>query len=120
MPKNSIFWKPFNRRVGIFTQLSQIKEILLLSWKAQPACFTGVIFLEFIQSFIPIGLAWITKLIFDLLAESLFGNSGKEQWPRLVLFLAIQLTLTILNQMISLLIGYLSAELGRKLNSKHH
>ena len=107
-----------NKIKCILGKLSNIQKIIVLSWKAQPVCFTGVVLLELIQSFIPVGSAWITKLIFDLLAKNLNTGPDKKDLSTLLMLLVVQLILNVSNQLISLLIGYLSSEMGRQLNLK--
>jgi len=57
------------------------KRMVILAWRAHPYCFLGLILIDILQGFIPLALAWITKLLFDLLAKGLQGQVffGRKQ-----------------------------------------
>jgi ATP-binding cassette subfamily B protein len=74
--------------------------------------------LELAQSFIPLGQAWITKLIFDLLAASFREGSATKLPSSLILLLVGQIVLATLSLGVGSVRGYLSSELGRHLNLK--
>lgn len=46
-------------------------NILTLMWQAQPLALFGIIFLNILQGLLPFATAWVTKLLFDLLAQRL-------------------------------------------------
>lgn len=46
-----------------------------LAWHAQPASFIGLLVLNVTQGLVPVATAWVTKLIFDLLAQALQGST---------------------------------------------
>ena len=70
-PKNPIY----QRFPWLSNTLPAVMEILHISWQAQPACFTGLLLGDLLLSVIPVGRAWLTKLLFDLLAQS-FQEGG--------------------------------------------
>ena len=63
----------------------QTGQLVALAWHAQPACFIGVLVLNVTQGLVPVATAWVTKLLFDLLAQALprqhAEQSGRQQ-PR--------------------------------------
>ncbi len=85
-----------------------------LAWQAHPTFLGGIIFLTIFQGGMPLASAWITKLLFDLLAQSLIRNAAVN-WPQLLWLLAAQALLTVSGQMMAPAYNYLNAELGRKL-----
>jgi len=58
-------------------------EMLKLAWKADGFDFIVIILIDIILSFIPLGQAWISKKIFDLLAEG-FLNTSWGSWDGIV------------------------------------
>jgi ATP-binding cassette subfamily B protein len=89
-----------------------------LAWQAQPACFVGLIILKIIQGLVPLALAWLTKVLFDLLARSLQGGKVAHLSQDLLLLLAAQTGLSLMNQAISPIQQYLNQELGYQLTLK--
>jgi ATP-binding cassette, subfamily B, bacterial len=90
--------------------------MLNLAFKAQPACFTGLVLLEGVQSVVPLASAWLTKLLIDRLAQSLTGSVGSGLSSDLLLLLVGQAVLAIFGQSITSFSSYLNAELGRQLS----
>ena len=74
-----------------------VRKMVQLMWQAQPTCFTGVMLLQMTQSVIPLGSAWLTKLLFDSLARSLKGADSIGLPSGLMLLLAGLAALTIAN-----------------------
>ncbi len=105
----------FKRAAGL---LPAFRQILAFAWQAHPLCFAGLMLLELVQSFVPLGQAWITKLLFDLLAKSFQAGAAYGLPPHLLLLLSGQVALAITNQMLGSARSYLSSELGRQLNLK--
>ncbi|MGI0134637.1 MAG: hypothetical protein ACREBW_06750, partial [Candidatus Micrarchaeaceae archaeon] len=48
-----------------------VPRMIRLAWKAQPLCFVGVLDIRCIQGLFPLATAWVTKVLFDLFAQSL-------------------------------------------------
>ncbi len=89
--------------------------MLRLAWQAQPAIFIGLILLTALQGVIPLATAWLTKVLFDLLAQGLGGGTTLNLARDILPVLLAQAVLLIASQMIIPASGYLNAELGRKL-----
>lgn len=104
------------RRMAHFVKTSL--QMGKLAWEAHPASFIGLILLELLQGLIPLATAWLTKLLFDLLVNSLHGGTTVGLPQELIFLLIAQAGLSILNQMISPANQYLKAELGRQLTLK--
>jgi ATP-binding cassette subfamily B protein len=89
--------------------------MLKLAWQAQPALLAGLILLELVQALVPLVTAWVTKLLFDLLALGLREGSSATPRGSLLLLLVAQGGLLIVSQLSAPAHQYLDAELGRKL-----
>ncbi|MBE7530745.1 MAG: hypothetical protein HS099_13550 [Ardenticatenaceae bacterium] len=83
-----------------------------LAWQAQPFICSGLVLLTVVQGILPLATAWLTKLLFDLLALVIQGNFSPDQVRQLVLILVGQALLMLLSQMMPSVSGYLNAELG--------
>lgn len=94
--------------------IASVFNMFRLAWQAHPTFLGGIIFLTIFQGGMPLASAWITKLLFDLLAQSLIRNAAVN-WPQLLWLLAAQALLTVSGQMMAPAYNYLNAELGRKL-----
>lgn len=86
-----------------------------MAWQAYPLGFAGLVSLEFIQALIPLGTAWIIKVLFDLLSQGIRGEVPTALPQALLFLLAAQATLNILSQTIMPVMTYLNGELGRSL-----
>lgn len=94
--------------------ISSLFNLVKLVWLAYPTSFVIVILLTIIQGVIPLATAWLTKLLFDLLAQA-FQNANNINWSSLAMLLAAQAILAILSQIIGPVNQYLNTEVGRKL-----
>lgn len=86
-------------------------------WSAHPASFIGIILMTVVQALIPIALAWITKLEFDLLAQTI-KDQESIPWNQISILLLLQAIITVGQQVAILANRYLSAEFIRKLTIK--
>lgn len=86
-----------------------------LAWSAHPAIFLMLLATQILQGLVPLALAWITKLLFNLLAQSLQGHAPTNLVPTLVLLLTCQTLVTIAQQVMAPTNQYLNAELSRRL-----
>ncbi|MCP5100672.1 MAG: ABC transporter ATP-binding protein, partial [Chloroflexi bacterium] len=84
-------------------------------WQAYPSGLAGVIFLNILQGLLPLATAWVTKLLFDLLAQRLAGDVALS-WQLLLWLVVAQAILTLIGQLITPLSNYLKAELNRQLS----
>lgn len=95
-----------------------MREMLRLLWETQPRSVIGLVLIDLVQSVIPLAQAWITKLLFDLLANSIQANATAILPTGLFLLLSGQIVLAVLGQMLGLIDSYLNTELGRQLGLK--
>ena len=95
--------------------LFSLIRMIGLAWRAQPVIFLSLVLLTALQGIAPLATAWITKLLFDLLALALQGNGPADLVHNLIVLILAQAGVFILSQMISPASRYLSEELGRKL-----
>ena len=59
------------RRVAAVSRFArQTGQLVALAWQAQPASFSGLLVLNVTQGLVPVATAWVTKLLFDLLASA--------------------------------------------------
>lgn len=93
-------------------------KMITMAWQAQPICFAGLIVVLFVQGLIPLATAWIMKLLFDLLSQSIIRHATPNLAQNLFILVVAQAGLIIVSQIISPLNRYLNAELGRKLSLK--
>ena len=105
-------WHQLRRLGQIARAMSQMST---LAWEAQPACFVSVVALQLLQGLLPLATAWLAKLFFDLLAQSLQGHASPSLTQQLVVLLALQALVTLCNLLPSPLARYVTAELTRRL-----
>ncbi|MCA9946863.1 MAG: ABC transporter ATP-binding protein [Anaerolineales bacterium] len=98
-----------------FSRLAIIINILNLMWQAQPYALCGTVLLNILQGLLPLTTAWVTKLLFDLLAQRL-ASSAAFNWTALLWLVVAQAVLLLAGQIITPLAAYLKAELNRQLN----
>src|SRR5690242_5826933 len=82
--------KARHRLRGLGHVASAMGQMSMLAWRAQPTCFVSVIALQLLQGLLPLATAWLTKLLFDLLAQSLQGNAPATLIQQLFVLLALQ------------------------------
>jgi ATP-binding cassette subfamily B protein len=90
-------------------------KIVALAWRAYPAAFAGILLLDLVQGLVPIGVAWLTKLLFDLLVRVTQGIAQPTLSPDMLLLLLALAGLAIINHSLLPVSHYLNAELGRRL-----
>jgi ATP-binding cassette, subfamily B, bacterial len=93
--------------------LQSIFHMLKLVWQAYPAACIGTFIITIFQGLIPLANAWVTKVLFDGLAQLLIG--GKVAKEQLIWLLVVQAILMVATAMLPNLSNYLNAELGRRL-----
>ncbi|MEO8970137.1 MAG: ABC transporter ATP-binding protein [Ktedonobacteraceae bacterium] len=106
----------FHRLKNAHGFVAAIFKMSQLIWQAQPACFVGLIVLKALQGLMPLATAWLTKLLFDLLARSLQGGGTASLPQGLLLLLAAQAGLSLMSQAISPVQQYLHRELEHQLS----
>ncbi|HYO50994.1 MAG TPA: ABC transporter ATP-binding protein [Chloroflexia bacterium] len=98
--------------------------IVRMAWQAHPRNFATVIALDVAQGLVPLGMAWVMKALFDLLAQGLgLGQEGARTGgdtfaQELAALLAIYICISVLGQALSPLAGYLNWQTGRKIALK--
>jgi len=86
-----------------------------LVWQARSGAFIGILLLTTFQGIAPLAAAWLTKVLFDLLAQGLRRDLAAS-FPRdLLLLLIAQTILSVMSQMNNPVINHLDIELGRRL-----
>ncbi|MCP5098257.1 MAG: hypothetical protein GY943_22130, partial [Chloroflexi bacterium] len=94
---------------------ANIFSILKLTWYAHPRALAATVVLNILQGLLPLATAWITKLLFDLLAQQLEGETVFV-WSSLLWLVSIQTILMLARQIATPLISYSKAELNRILS----
>lgn len=95
-----------------------ISRMITFVWHVQPACFVGLLVIMLVQGVIPLGTAWLIKILFDLLGQSLQRQVVPTLWQHLLFLLMAQAGLTIVSQFVNLTYEYLNAHLERNLSLK--
>jgi ATP-binding cassette subfamily B protein len=97
--------------------IENIVVIVRLVWQTYPGSFVSYAFIIVFEGCMPLATAWIVKLLFDSLAQSL--TEGRDiQWSYLIKLLVIQVILTLASQAIPLVQNYWNGELSRRLERK--
>lgn len=102
---------------GVPQLAASVSSMLKLAWQTQPVIFILLVLLSGLQGVVPLGIAWLTKMLFDLLAIGLQGGLTPDLIHNLILILAGQAVLMLMNQMFGPANRYLNAEMGRKLRA---
>ena len=103
------------RRVSAVIRFArQTGQLVALAWQAQPACFSGVLVLNVTQGLVPVATAWVTKLLFDLLAQALQGSTPSNLVATVLPLLAAQALLAALSSTMTHGSTFLTAELSRR------
>jgi ATP-binding cassette subfamily B protein len=92
-----------------------IFEILHLAWKAHPFYALSLLGLEVTIGLVPLGTAWFSKLLFDLLPQIFQTGLTASSGQQLAFIVIAQATLTIFSQTGRQLSQFLNAELERHL-----
>lgn len=85
-----------------------------LVWQAYPSGFVGLLLITVVQGLVPLGIAWLTKVLFDWLARVVSGDLATPPVEELAFLLVAQVALTILSQVTTPLNNYLNLELSRR------
>ncbi len=89
-------------------------QLVALAWQAQPASFSGLLVLNVTQGLVPVATAWVTKLLFDLLAQALQGSTPSNLVASVLPLLTAQVLLAALSTTMSHGSTFLTAELSRR------
>lgn len=94
-------------------------KMIMLAWQAHPLCFAGLLAVLLVQGLIPLGTAWLMKVLFDLLSQALLHRQATSSLVQYLFFLLVaQAGLITASQFINPVNQYLNAELGRQLSLK--
>ena len=91
-----------------------VRQLVGLAWHAQPASFSGLLVLNVTQGLVPVATAWVTKLLFDLLAQALQGNTPSNVVASVLPLLVAQALLAALSATMTAGSTFLTAELSRR------
>src|SRR5215469_9561412 len=94
---------------GFFTTVGWMIHIL---WQASPMDLLSLLFLQGIQGFLPLGAAWVMKLLLDLVAHGLGSPSGTDE---LLLLLGLRALFTLTEQLLFPITQFFFHDLGRRL-----
>jgi ATP-binding cassette, subfamily B, bacterial len=89
--------------------------MIRLALQTRPLLLVILILLDIIQGLVPLVTAWLTKLLFDLLAQGLQQGAGRELSFQIILVLAATVGVGIFSYLLGQANSYTKAELGRKL-----
>ncbi len=104
--------------VHIDKSLSIIRQLIQLSWEAQPVVLISLVAIQVMQGVFPTITAWLIKQIFDLISQISSGNIPNNSVHRLLLLLLSQISLTTVLQIFNPLSEYFNSELARALRLK--
>lgn len=90
-------------------------QMSILAFRAQPWCFLAITLLQCLQGLLPLATAWITKILFDLLAQGLQGHASTSLIQDLFLLLTAQALVLVCSAVIGPTNQYVHAELTRQL-----
>lgn len=95
-----------------------MSQMSTLAWEAQPLCFVGMIVLQLLQGLFPLVTAWLAKLFFDLLAQSLRGHASPALIQQLLVLFVLQALVMLFSLLPPPVTKYVTAELMRRLTLK--
>lgn len=95
--------------------LRQLKGIGQLAWQANSRIVVGLFFMTIVQGAESIALAWLVKLLFDLLAQALQTGAPIDLLRDVVPILSAQGIILIVGKGLASLSGYLERELAREI-----
>jgi ATP-binding cassette subfamily B protein len=89
--------------------------MLGLAWQADHLALPVLLATQCLQGLVPLATAWLTKTLFDLLAQKLHGPATPSLVQDLFFLLAAQGVITLLSQVIAPINQYFNARLVRTL-----
>jgi ATP-binding cassette subfamily B protein len=93
---------------------SIVLQMIKLAWKAQPWAFVILILLTLLEAVLPVGLAWATKMLFDVVGQALQGDAIVDLGRDLLPIIVLQGFMFLLSRLMGPVSTYIEAELGRK------
>ena len=109
-----------NASLSFWNQILFFKEMTVLVWKVDKLSFIKIVLVNIVLSFVPLGQAWISKKIFDFLAQVYSGGSAKIWLSGLLPLLIGQTMLTVLNTLLTNFAIVNNSKLNRQINLNSH
>ena len=109
MSEKETFWSSWQDRLSA---LRNVPPILRIVWQSGPGVVTFGILARLVAALLPIGLAWIPKLIVDILVE-LSKHPGPVP-PRLWWLVLAEFALAVASSIVTRMIDYTDALLANK------
>jgi len=76
-----------------------VEDMLVLAWRAQPLISFALVSITLLQGAVPLGIAWLAKMLIDVLASAMQLGYSTSSFNRLILVITGQVTLMLMNQM---------------------
>lgn len=95
--------------------LATLISVVRFAFRTFPLGCTAIALTQVVQGLLPLASAWITKLLFDLLAVVIQQGSAGDLLTPLWPLLALQAGVLVLGQLLGPVDSYLNNELGRQL-----
>lgn len=96
--------------------LSRLKDIARIAWRADRRAVVGLYTLTIFQGAQSVLVAWLIKLLFDLLGEALGSGGGAELMGQVTPLLLAQGLILVAGRGASALADFLESELSRKIS----
>jgi len=94
-------------------QARMVRSMLALSSGTRPVATAIVLALEVAQGLLPLATAWIAKILFDLLGQSLSGEGEPVALASVAWVVALQAAILLIGQALTPLAAYFQAEMAR-------
>jgi ATP-binding cassette subfamily B protein len=96
--------------------LSTVGRMIRTLWQAHPLGLLSLLLLQGVQGFLPLGAAWVMKLLLDLVAHGLGSKTGTGALlTGLLILLGLRALFTITEQLLFPISQYFFHDLGRRL-----
>ena len=105
---------PGKPKVTVRQFLVSIRQMTRIAYQSSPLVFSLLMGVRIVHSLTPVAVAWITKLIFDTLAESLSAGTMDSAFDDILPLLLIQGVLLVSVQALDAAKTFLNDELSRR------
>jgi len=95
------------------SQARMVRSMLALATGSRPVATAVVLALEVAQGLLPLAAAWIAKVLFDLLGQSLSGEGEPVALASVAWVVALQAAVLLLGQALTPLTAYFQSEMAR-------
>src|SRR5215471_19893104 len=105
------------QRLKLFAGLlSTMGRMIRTLWQAHPAGLLSLLLLQGVQGFLPLGVAWVMKLLLDLVAHGLGSTQGTDVLLTNLLFLlGLRALFTVTEHLLFPINQFFFHDLGRRL-----